>query len=180
MKSKKGITLIALVITIIILIILAGVAINLSIGDNGIFSKAKQAKEEYANAQGYEETQINSIDSEIEIASGRTNGTQSSNVDYKFFGDYVHTTAWTKVATYDELKDYKLFVLSFYWGSYHKASSTIFTLDEILLCTNGALGMADIFRGSNAYVNMKYEEAEKAVYLQVSDNLYYGRLMGIK
>ena len=46
-KDTKGITLIALVITIIVLIILAGVVITLSLGNNGIFNRAKQAKEEY-------------------------------------------------------------------------------------------------------------------------------------
>lgn len=44
--KNKGITLISLVITIIILIILASVAIYLSLGNNGIFIRAKQAKEE--------------------------------------------------------------------------------------------------------------------------------------
>ena len=45
MKTKEnGITLIALVITIIILIILAGVSINLILGENGIVTKAKAAK----------------------------------------------------------------------------------------------------------------------------------------
>ena len=44
MKKEKGITLVALVITIVVLIILAGVAINLSLGENGIFNKAKEAK----------------------------------------------------------------------------------------------------------------------------------------
>lgn len=46
-RQEKGITLIALVITIVILIILAGVAINLGIGENGIFRRAKQTKEQY-------------------------------------------------------------------------------------------------------------------------------------
>ena len=44
MKRNHGITLVALVITIIILIILAGVSINIVLGDNGIISKAKQTK----------------------------------------------------------------------------------------------------------------------------------------
>ena len=48
MKSKqtKGITLIALVITIIILLILAGVSIKLVVGDTGIITKSEEAKEE--------------------------------------------------------------------------------------------------------------------------------------
>ncbi len=44
-KSMKGITLIALVITIIVLIILASISIYLSLGNNGIFNKVKEAKD---------------------------------------------------------------------------------------------------------------------------------------
>ena len=45
MNKQKGITLIALVITIIVLIILAGISINLILGENGIITKATNAKE---------------------------------------------------------------------------------------------------------------------------------------
>ena len=46
-KSKKngGITLIALVVTIIVLIILAGVSISMLTGQNGILTRAAKAKE---------------------------------------------------------------------------------------------------------------------------------------
>ena len=44
LKEKKGITLIALVITIIVLLILAAVTLNLVLGDNGIITKANEAK----------------------------------------------------------------------------------------------------------------------------------------
>ena len=52
--KERGITLVALVITIIILLILAGVSIAQLTG-NGLFEKAKSAKEETENAQNYEE-----------------------------------------------------------------------------------------------------------------------------
>lgn len=39
LKNKKGITLIALVVTVVVLIILAGVSINAVLGDNGIIKK---------------------------------------------------------------------------------------------------------------------------------------------
>ena len=44
-KNARGITLIALVITIIVLLILAGVTINALSGENGIITKATDAKE---------------------------------------------------------------------------------------------------------------------------------------
>ncbi len=52
MKSNSGITLVALVITIIVLLILAGVSISLVVGDNGIMTRAKDAgtKTESADA----------------------------------------------------------------------------------------------------------------------------------
>ena len=43
LDNKKGITLIALVVTVVVLIILAGVSINAVLGDNGIIKKANQA-----------------------------------------------------------------------------------------------------------------------------------------
>ena len=54
-RKNKGITLIALVITIVILLILAGIAIAALTGDNGLFSRAQQAKEETIKSQLKEE-----------------------------------------------------------------------------------------------------------------------------
>ena len=45
MRKNKGITLVALVVTIVVLLILAGVSINLVLGNNGIITKAKEAAE---------------------------------------------------------------------------------------------------------------------------------------
>ena len=44
LKNKKGITLIALVVTIVVLLILAGVSINLVLDNNGIIAKSKDAR----------------------------------------------------------------------------------------------------------------------------------------
>ena len=55
MKKNKGITLIALVITIIVLLILAGVAISMLSGENGILRKAAEAKTKTEQAQKEEE-----------------------------------------------------------------------------------------------------------------------------
>ena len=51
MKKNKGITLVALVITIVVLLILAGVSINLVLGNNGIIAKAQDAKTKTAEDQ---------------------------------------------------------------------------------------------------------------------------------
>ncbi len=61
-KSNKGITLIALVITIIVLLILAGVTIAALSGDNGILKRATEAKEKTEQAQKDEEKTISNME----------------------------------------------------------------------------------------------------------------------
>lgn len=58
LKGQKGITLVALVVTIIVLIILAGVSIALVLGDNGIITKAKEGQENYALGANEEAAQM--------------------------------------------------------------------------------------------------------------------------
>ena len=57
-NRSKGITLIALVITIIVLLILAGVSIAMLTGDNGILSQATNAKEQTEKASELEGIQL--------------------------------------------------------------------------------------------------------------------------
>ena len=60
LKEQKGITLVALVITIIILLILAGISIATLTGENGLFKRAKDAKNNTVDAQNAENTALNS------------------------------------------------------------------------------------------------------------------------
>lgn len=62
-KEMKGITLIALVVTIVVLLILAGVSINLIIRDGGIFSMTNKASKETSKASVKEKIQLEAIDS---------------------------------------------------------------------------------------------------------------------
>ncbi len=62
LKGQKGITLVALVITIIVLLILAGITIRLTLGERGIFNMAQKAGQNYTNAARYEEDQMNLVD----------------------------------------------------------------------------------------------------------------------
>ena len=61
-KGNKGITLIALVITIIVLLILAGVTIAALSGDNGILTRAKEAKEKTKQAQEDEKQKLSNME----------------------------------------------------------------------------------------------------------------------
>ena len=64
-NNAKGITLIALVVTIIVLIILAGVSISMIVGDNGIITQAQRAERETANATVASEEQMNVLVDEL-------------------------------------------------------------------------------------------------------------------
>lgn len=64
MKSNKGITLIALVVTIVILIILATISVNMVFGDKGLIAKAKEAKQHQANAVERDKDEIGRLEEE--------------------------------------------------------------------------------------------------------------------
>ena len=66
MKKNKGITLVALVVTIVVLLILAGVSINLVLGDNGIIAKAKEAQRKSAEASQNDLIGMNELAQQLE------------------------------------------------------------------------------------------------------------------
>ena len=71
LKRNKGITLIALVITIIVLLILAGVSIATLVGDNGILSQAGRAKEQTEIAEIKEQAKIDITEKQSEKMSSQ-------------------------------------------------------------------------------------------------------------
>lgn len=70
-KRDRGITLIALVVTIIVLLILAGVSISMLTGQNGILNKAADAKEKTETAQQDEEEKMQGYESAIDQYIGK-------------------------------------------------------------------------------------------------------------
>ena len=80
-KQERGITLIALVVTIVVLLILAGVSISLVLNNNGVISKAKDAKNQYAEAQTNDEKQLNEVSDWIDTKVGDTTGGSVTEVD---------------------------------------------------------------------------------------------------
>ena len=97
-KRKKGITLVALVVTIVVLLILAGVSINLVLGNNGIIAKAKEARDKSAQASQNDLIAMNELAQALEGSLSGNNGGSSSGED--------EPTAKTLVEAYDagELK----------------------------------------------------------------------------
>ena len=80
-KEMKGITLVALVVTIVVLLILAGVSINLVLGNNGIIAKAKEAETKSAEARENDLKGMNGLVSEMEgaLAGNGSTGSGSGN-----------------------------------------------------------------------------------------------------
>ena len=125
-KTEKGITLIALVITIVILLILAAVGIGTLTGENGLIKRAQDAKNNTLDAQNLENATFGDLENLIDSSTGTTNGgtsgggttgggsgntggtgsstsdifDETGNVDGKLHvGDFVNYTAgtWTEV-----------------------------------------------------------------------------------
>lgn len=92
-RYNSGITMLALIITVIVLIILAGISINLILGDNGILKWAKYSVNEYQEAAREEQNELSQFDSMID---GSGNNASSGNVqqrsDFNVTTPYVGTS----------------------------------------------------------------------------------------
>ena len=81
-KKERGITLVALVVTIVVLLILAGVSISMVLGNNGIVKKASdtQAAQDRAYAEDVIESGLKAV--QIEVLSNTLPKNQTANVAY--------------------------------------------------------------------------------------------------
>ncbi len=82
LRKEIGITLVALIVTIVVLLILAGITIMYTMGDNSIFKKAQEAKDKTNQAIKNEQEYMNSIDNMLnEYLNGTINGGTSTPTD---------------------------------------------------------------------------------------------------
>ena len=94
MNNNKGITLVALVVTIIVLIILAGISINLLLGENGLITKAQEAKKQQKIAEIKEKISL-------ELAAAETDAiTRNESLEEEQLNDIV-----SKYGTLQDDKD---------------------------------------------------------------------------
>ena len=95
LKNKKGITLVALVVTIVVLLILAGVSINLVLGNNGIIAKAKEAETKSAEASQNDLIGMNKLTQQLEGVLNENGGgnTGESGTDIKVPAEATAETA---------------------------------------------------------------------------------------
>ena len=93
--NQRGITLIALIVTIIVLLILSGIVINSITGSNGILTKSKQAVETYKKAQAEEavgillqEYQMENVEKAISFTDFLEEKVQDKSIEsYEVIGD---------------------------------------------------------------------------------------------
>ena len=113
-RKEGGITLVALIVTLIVLLILAGITIATLFGENGIINKAQKAKDETEKSTKNELDALNSLEGEMEnTINGNTQAkpnewTQPDPLKPEItngeitikIGDYVDYSCKTSTATY--------------------------------------------------------------------------------
>ena len=152
--KEKGITLIALVITIIVLLILAGVSISMLTGDNGILTQAQRAKEMTEASSEEEYIQLLVIGYNIDK---KTYGEELKNVE---FNTVENTTSIMDIetgTTYgdgwyylkpEDVKDYELknsYIIDYETGEYIKYNENKHEIltNELLCISDGLVYSAD-------------------------------------
>ena len=95
MKNQQGITLIALVITIIVLLILAGVTIAMLTGDNGLLTRANEAKteNEYAGIKDKVNLAIQAVYADVKTPGSGVTAITESAIATQYVADNGANTA---------------------------------------------------------------------------------------
>ncbi len=88
LKEARGITLIALVITIIVLLILAGVTIATLTGDEGILNQAGKAEKTQRRAEIVEKIKTDIISKQVENGNGKISEKELDDIFTKYDNDY--------------------------------------------------------------------------------------------
>ena len=129
-KEVKGITLIALVVTIVVLLILSAVAIGLSIGDNGIIKQAQDATDRWKEGSQQEQNALGDLayfinsstqgPQELSVTVSQTENSftikveleeENSNMEYEYYVDgelksKTNSNEYTQEVTLEEKEPY--------------------------------------------------------------------------
>lgn len=130
-KGNRGITLIALVITIIILLILAAVTIGALSGDNGILKNAADAKQETEKAQIIEQAKIDILGKQADNTSAELEKNEIKEVLDIYFKEVPEDfTSDTVLTTKEEYGNYEITVSEIYGGKIEEAGLTVGDMTE--------------------------------------------------
>ena len=159
-RNKRGITLVALVITIIILLILAGISIQ-ALKQTNLFDKTKQAKNAMENSQNKENTILGDYENKIlesvtrESSSITTNAANNYSIDEQVIGkwldgkplyqkSFVMDNSYTSEVAIDSASGYSIKVITDVYMSTVQP-----TLDKIIQMT--------LQNNSNTSTNVSYQ-----------------------
>ena len=128
-KKEEGITLVALVVTVVVLLILAGISLALVLGQNGIVTKATKAGNDTKKAKAEERVQMIVAEYTTDKQTGDTTDTLKNYItDKKTAGQYTDVTDVTEDTT---------------------ANTTTITVDGYKVTVNSSLQIASTEGGSN-------------------------------
>jgi len=136
-KKNRGITLVALVITIIILLILAGISIT-AITQTGLFENAKQAKNAMENAETKENTILLDYDNKInEIVGGAVREESSNKGNILWENNDINSEfAAQTVELSDNLENYdyvKIFFQTYYSKENDVVANQFFSVESLVI-----------------------------------------------
>ena len=136
LKKQKGITLIALVVTIVVLLILAGVSISMLAGENGIINQAREAKKETEQAKE-EESDI--LDNYIGVIDKNIPKEKEIKVNYaKTEGSNLWETTVTMNITLENIKELtfqqkkEIAAYLFDYSSYNELLAAMEVTDDVV------------------------------------------------
>lgn len=155
-KRKEGITLIALVITIIVLLILAGVTIATLTGDNGILTRAQEAKEENEKAEIIEQIRLDISDKQIENQEGSINEDEF----YEILGKYGTISADKTILTTTK-GNYEILISDIYLGSLNEGEHINF------YCQDGSVELFQLDK--RTFYTKTRQNAQKAFFTDANE-----------
>ena len=189
MKGNEGITLVALVVTIVVLLILAGISLNLVLGENGIITRAQEARDKTAQAKVNTEKAINALTDEMEAYvkgneggsgnNGGNNGGTAADLSKYNIGDEV-------AYTYDTVSGgYSLTAAKSGYTSDQTVAQSSTTLKWKIINKDESTGTIDIVSAEPTSNTVYFQGAlgyNNGVYLlnDICEKLYSNTAKGIK
>ena len=176
LKNKKGITLVALVITIVVLLILAGVSINLVLGNNGIIAKAKDAETKSAEASQNDLKGMNGLVSEMEgVLNGNSGKTEPETEPYLPSDDFHYDTSTsvdTGLVIADSNRNEYVWVVVPRTTTVYKTTGlgkTTFTDADYMSIENDLKEYTKIYRESTSFTDTWYADDKNEGWLSETE-----------
>ena len=90
-NKNSGITLVSLVVTIVVMILMAGITISMVSGENGLISKARKERDQYLNVQDKKQDEVNVLEERVESRQTNTEITEPIKYEADLNGQKFET-----------------------------------------------------------------------------------------